>query len=85
MDGEPADHVTLQAHRPGHRDHGAQRPYGLVAAVGQAAVEADREAQARDGAERRGEQNIEGLDQAPPQRPDGRTECQEAGGRRSTP
>ncbi|MEI5098471.1 hypothetical protein RB200_07075 [Streptomyces sp. PmtG] len=63
----------MEAHRPGHRERGAQRPDGPVAAAGQATVKADRGAEARDGVEHRGEQDIEGMEQAPPQQPDGRT------------
>ncbi|GGO42326.1 hypothetical protein GCM10012286_23610 [Streptomyces lasiicapitis] len=65
--GDPADHVALEAHRSGHREHDPHGAGGPVPAVGQAAVESDRDAEPRDHIQGEGKHDVSGLDEPSPQ------------------
>lgn len=75
--GDPADDVALETHRPRHRERDAHGADGPVAAVGEAAVEADGDAEAGDDVEDEGDHDVGGMDEAPPQQPAGETDRHE--------
>lgn len=75
--GDPADDVTLETHRPGHRERDAHGTDGPVAAVGETTVEADRDAETRDRVEDEGDHDVGGMDEPPPQQPAGQADRHE--------
>ena len=75
--GDPADDIALETHRTGHRECDAHGADGPVAAVGETAVEADRDAETGDHIENDGQQDVGGMDEAPPQQPAGQAERHE--------
>lgn len=65
--GDPVDDIALEAERAGEGERDAQRGCGRIAAVGEAAVEADGDAQTADDVEDGQEDEVGESDDAAPE------------------
>jgi hypothetical protein len=70
MVGDPADHGPLHGHRAEHREAVADRAIGLVRAVREEPVEADRDAESRQRIPDREDRQVAPGDVAAPEEED---------------